>query len=320
MVKPTTNSLKSGHPIQVAARYTGLSSDLIRAWEKRYHAVQPTRAPNGRRLYSSADIQRLTLLRQVTQFGRRISEVASLSMDELVNIVKSDETALAQRSNDREARLDTSSVMELFEQCFSAVVHLNTNELQATLTAASQELGIMFLLEDLISPLLHHVEEEYRQGELGNCHLRLLTETVRSFLMLLSTQKEAAQDGCVVCSIRKDPLLTALRAAVITNTYGWRPIYLGECVDYYEISEAVETVDAKVVVISFDRSDEDARIPTRLRQLAATLPKQVQLIISAPDACAYSSVLDEEEATHVHNLSELRLEFERLTTNTKGEN
>ncbi len=310
--KAAPDNLTDHHPIQVVSRYTGLSSDLIRAWEKRYQVVTPARASNGRRLYSNADIQRLTLLRQVTQFGRRISEVANLSVEELTGIVKRDEDSVAQRSNNAEARLSTGSVMELFDQCFDAVTKLDTSYLQTTLNTASKELGAVFLIEDLISPLLHHVEGECRQGELLNCHQRLFTEVVRGRLIGLCTQNEAARNDFVVCSMDKDPALTALRAAVIVNTYGWNPVYLGEGAACDEISDAAGSCGAKAVIISFDDSSENPRIPNEMRRLAAALPAQTRLIVSAPDTCAYSSVLNETEALHTHNFGELRLEFERL--------
>jgi len=40
------------HPIQVAALLAGLSTELLRAWEKRYQAVAPARTGAGQRVYS----------------------------------------------------------------------------------------------------------------------------------------------------------------------------------------------------------------------------------------------------------------------------
>ena len=50
------------HPIQVVARRTGLSADVIRVWERRYGAVAPKRVAGGRRLYSDNDIKRFQRL------------------------------------------------------------------------------------------------------------------------------------------------------------------------------------------------------------------------------------------------------------------
>src|SRR5512143_21813 len=79
------------HPIQVVARRTGLSPDVIRAWERRYHAVAPQRSTTARRLYSNEDIARLQCLRQATQSGRRIGDVARLSLPELQALLQQDQ-------------------------------------------------------------------------------------------------------------------------------------------------------------------------------------------------------------------------------------
>ena len=52
------------HPIQIVARRTGLSVDVIRAWERRYNAVTPTRTETGRRLYSNNDVKKLCTLEE----------------------------------------------------------------------------------------------------------------------------------------------------------------------------------------------------------------------------------------------------------------
>ena len=38
---------------------TGVSPELLRAWEQRYGLLQPTRTPGGFRLYSAADEARV---------------------------------------------------------------------------------------------------------------------------------------------------------------------------------------------------------------------------------------------------------------------
>jgi len=50
------------HPMRIVARRTGLSSHVIRAWERRHNAIEPARTPTNRRLYSDNDIERLQKL------------------------------------------------------------------------------------------------------------------------------------------------------------------------------------------------------------------------------------------------------------------
>ena len=66
------------HPIKVVAQRTGLSPHVIRAWERRYGVVSPARTEGNQRLYSTADIERLDLLRRATELGHNISHLAEL--------------------------------------------------------------------------------------------------------------------------------------------------------------------------------------------------------------------------------------------------
>ena len=94
-----TNVTNPQHPIQVVARRTGLTPDVIRAWERRYQAVTPQRAANSRRLYSDLDVEKLSLLRRATSAGRRIGDIAGQSIEELYSLVENDELAAAQARN-----------------------------------------------------------------------------------------------------------------------------------------------------------------------------------------------------------------------------
>ena len=71
------------YALGVAARLTGLSPDLLRAWERRYAAVEPMRTPGGTRRYRAADLERLRLLKAAVDKGYRIGDIASLDDQEL---------------------------------------------------------------------------------------------------------------------------------------------------------------------------------------------------------------------------------------------
>ncbi|HPC11710.1 MAG TPA: MerR family transcriptional regulator, partial [candidate division Zixibacteria bacterium] len=77
------------YPIRVVAAKTGLSAHLIRMWERRYGAVEPSRTNTRRRLYSESDVRRLTLLRRATQAGAAIGQIATLPEDDLESLVAS---------------------------------------------------------------------------------------------------------------------------------------------------------------------------------------------------------------------------------------
>ena len=72
------------YPIRAVARRTGLTPHVLRAWERRYGAVEPARSGGGGRLYSNADILRFRLLARLVREGHAIGQVAHLPTDELV--------------------------------------------------------------------------------------------------------------------------------------------------------------------------------------------------------------------------------------------
>lgn len=69
--------------IGAVSRLTGLTDHTIRVWERRYSAVVTARAHNGRRQYTEADVQKLGLLKLLTDRGISISRIAGDSIDAL---------------------------------------------------------------------------------------------------------------------------------------------------------------------------------------------------------------------------------------------
>ena len=75
--------------IGAVAKMTGLTDHTIRVWERRYDAVVTERAANGRRVYSAADVEKLGYLKRLTDQGFSIGQIASCSIAELRDKLKS---------------------------------------------------------------------------------------------------------------------------------------------------------------------------------------------------------------------------------------
>ena len=86
---------ESTYTIGAVARLTGLSTQLIRVWEQRYGAVVAERLPNGRRVYTTEDVEKLGLLKALTERGIAISTIANLDLAALRGrIEEADQVAL----------------------------------------------------------------------------------------------------------------------------------------------------------------------------------------------------------------------------------
>ena len=67
----------------VVARMAGMPVSTLRVWEQRYRVILPVTTASGQRLYSEADVYRLTLLRQLTECGHAIGTIAALEIEHL---------------------------------------------------------------------------------------------------------------------------------------------------------------------------------------------------------------------------------------------
>ncbi len=310
-----TNVTNPQHPIQVVARRTGLTADVIRAWERRYQAVIPQRAANSRRLYSDLDVEKLTLLRRATSAGRRIGDIANQTIEELYLLVENDESAAAQARNLPSQRPNTGSVMEHFEECLDAINQMRPSALKANLVKAANTLGIPFLLEDLLRPLISFIRDECRRGNMRLSQERMATAMVRSYMCTLTASEneyDSHYNLVVTTPVGQQYDLIALRMAVAANSYGWNSIYLGTELPADEIVYACTHSHAAAVALGIARPSDDPHLPNVLRLIKSTLPKNTTLIVCGSAVSGYTEVVEEVNAVVVQTMGELRLELDRL--------
>ena len=65
-------------PIREVARLTGINPVTLRAWERRYGLIQPTRTESGHRLYSQADIDEVRSILGWIERGVAVSKVGKI--------------------------------------------------------------------------------------------------------------------------------------------------------------------------------------------------------------------------------------------------
>lgn len=70
------------------ARLAAMPVATLRIWEQRYQAVRPAAAASGHRLYSAADVERVILLRRLTQQGHAIGLLAALDIAQMRELAR----------------------------------------------------------------------------------------------------------------------------------------------------------------------------------------------------------------------------------------
>ena len=304
--------------MRVVTRRTGLSADLLRAWERRYEVVKPSRSESGRRLYSDADIERLRLLYRATLAGRTIGQVAELPTDALAALVRRDAVADAESEAKAERASEGAqgsvphappSGADYLVDCIRAVERLDQPALEATLRRGAVALPIAAFLEALVVPLLERIGTRWREGTLRPVHGHVVTAVLRRVLdrVVDSASSTLATPSLVIATpMGQVHELGALLAATVAATEGWRVTYLGADLPAEDIGDAAASTGARAAALSIVYPAGDPAVVVELRRLRAALPKDVALLVGGAASSAYAEVLDEIGAVRLGGLADFR--------------
>ncbi len=305
------------HPIQIVSRRTGLSADVIRAWERRYKAVKPSRSSNGRRLYSDNDVKKLMLLQRIISGGRRIGDIAKLNVKNLEDLIESDESATVVKTS-LANRPSTGSVMESFDGCIEAIGELDANKLINLFENAYQELGPVFLLEDLFAPLVQHVRDECKLGTFRQSQEKFVVELMQSFLLMNAAKSNKSINNkiLIISPISHNDNLSMLRLCLVCEDSDWMPIYLGTSISADEILFSYEQGRCDLLMVVVDPNGNQQFLPNELRKIRSLI-KDDEILIFGETTSSYQDVIKETGFTAINNIGELRLALDRLKVLTE---
>lgn len=270
--------------VSTASRLTGLSPEVLRAWERRHGAVRPERDSSGRRSYGTAEVTRLKLLKRLVDLGLPIRQIASQSLPELQMLA-------------READDDDSSAMaaEIGERAIAALLRHDIEDCETVLGLAAAVLPAGIFAWQVLSPLLRKVGVMWSRGDLDIFQEHALTAAARRVVM--GATKAVARSGESVPSMVIGTLgdehheLGSLSAAYIAAARGIRAIYLGPDLPAAELAHAVEATESMAVGLSLVGDISIAGAMEQIADLRAALPDNVQVWLGGPAAEA----LDREE-------------------------
>jgi DNA-binding transcriptional MerR regulator/methylmalonyl-CoA mutase cobalamin-binding subunit len=251
------------YSIKAAAQATGLSVETLRAWERRYRVVVPTRDASGRRMYDAEDVLRLRRLREATEHGHPIRRLAALSDAKLADILNG-------AADHRPSAAPDAFVTRIL----GAAERFSAEDCEQALTLAIAMLPPQQLLTDVLQPLLREVGERWHRQEFQVSQERLVSSTVRRHLglMLESYGRIAHRQPIVFATLPGERHeIGLLMSAMVCASRGFRLHYLGPDLPPEEIARFANHVDASIVALSMVLHDGIDRVPEQLRALASDL-------------------------------------------------
>jgi DNA-binding transcriptional MerR regulator/methylmalonyl-CoA mutase cobalamin-binding subunit len=250
--------------IQVAAQKAGVSTQLVRAWERRYGLLAPDRTDSGYRLYSDDDVAILRGAKVMVDEGRSISEVARLPPDELRRAAVRQPTA----------KLDLPT--ESWQQAALAAVATFDGVTLERLILSATGMGALpsrELCDAVLLPLLVAIGDRWEQGSLDVAAEHFGSAIIRRHLhALLETEARRNSGGpVVVCACPEGDLHEGglLAFAIHAALSGWAIVYLGPNTPTADLIASADRTRATAIALSMTSSRPNAERRKLLDRLSA---------------------------------------------------
>lgn len=293
MVQAAATDAGKRHPIQVVARRTGVNVELLRAWERRYHVVEPSRHESGKRLYSDSDIARITLLRRAVERGLRIKGAAEKTNEQLTEFLREHDVA----TTAPHAAAKPAVIADLLAQCRAAVADCDSDRLERLVEGARADLALPVWTDDFLAPLIAWVGQAWSDGELRVYQEHVATSVLRGCIARGLGASRGDIATIVVSTLSGESHeLGAMLAAVSAAAAGWRVQFLGADLQAAEIAAAVKSAGARAIALSIVLPARDGRISDEARLLRRLVGPEVAIFAGGRGISALAPVLQEIDA------------------------
>lgn len=175
------------YSIKAITLLTGLPAETLRAWERRYDCITPTRSDNNRRHYSQQDLEKLKLLAQLTSNGHTISKIAGLTGDTLRELHQQVQVSHKDQQH------------PLLNQIIEAVQDYRIDWCEQLLKRAMVASEPLEFSRDILLPALKKVGELWHEGKLSIAQEHMFTCCVnRIVLSMVNNMQNMTTNGATM--------------------------------------------------------------------------------------------------------------------------
>jgi len=275
------------YPIRAVSKLTGIPIDTLRAWERRYAAVTPTRDDRGR-MYTEADVARLRLLNSAVEQGHSIGRLAGLSNDQLRDLcAAAGAVAPPAAVSTRRTSLGTTAL-------FTALREYDAAGLDQELSRLAAVLRPLDLLQDVLMPVLTQVGDDWHRRRTRIAQEHLMSSTMRNLLgafLRLFARRETSVRLLFATPSGEHHEMATLGAAMLAASAGLGVSYLGADLPAREIVDSVEPAGARVLVLGLTTAAADKARERELKSIVRDLPPGIELWTGGRGAERHASII-----------------------------
>ncbi len=281
------------YTIKAISQLTGLNSNTIRSWERRYDAVSPKRDENGRRFYNEGDAERLTLLASLIEEGHPIGTIIHLKNDEL--------SSLKVKPKDlyEDAFLD-----DVFDKLIMAVNAGDLEGITKLTTAALTLFPLKDVFDKVISPALSHIGRLWQEGIIEISQEHLYTAHFKKLLypLIAHDRTNVHKPKTLITTLPQElHEMGALMAACISTEHDCDTFYLGPDTPVKSILASVNdhSIDAVILSMVYEGTLGDQN--KNLLELDDKLPHYTKLWVGLAQRDAFKPENYSKRVAFVHD-------------------
>jgi MerR family transcriptional regulator, light-induced transcriptional regulator len=233
------------------ARRTGASPELLRAWERRYGLLHPTRSQGGFRLYTAADEERIRRMKEYLARGVAAAEAARLAADAETPRPGADTTTPAVLASETTA--DAPPPLQVAaRELAGALDRFDEEQAHAVLDRLLAAYQIETILRDLLVPYLHDLGERWAGGEVSVAQEHFASNLLRGRLLGLARGwgQGRGPTAVLACLPGEQHDIGLIAFGITLYRRGWRIIYLGPDTPIATIGQATDSNAPDLVVLA----------------------------------------------------------------------
>jgi MerR family transcriptional regulator, light-induced transcriptional regulator len=241
------------------SRRSGVSRELLRAWERRYGLLRPTRSDGGFRLYSSQDERRVALMRDHLDRGLSAAQAARLAVDEASQVTVAQGTPTLDRgAQELRAALDV----------------LDESAAHAALDRMLAGFSIETVLGEVVLPYLRELGERWARGEASVGQEHFASNVLRGRLLGLARGWDAGGGprALLACPPGEQHDLALIAFGLGLRDRGWRITYLGPDTPFETLVETASGLEPDAVVLAGSTAARFEGGQAALRRLSGVAP------------------------------------------------
>jgi MerR family transcriptional regulator, light-induced transcriptional regulator len=238
------------------SKRSGVSPELLRAWERRYGLLRPSRSSGGLRLYSLDDLERVQRMRQHLAEGLAAAEAAAL-----VSRPTPQTEAAGPALLPAAVQSDLADALESFDEPRAQAL------IDTLLATATTDV----LLADVFLPYLHDLGERWQRGEASVAQEHFASAVLRGRLLGLARGWGRGRGPLAVlaCLPGEQHELGLIAFGLALRSRGWRIAYLGSDTPLDTVAGAARSLEPGVVVLSAVSEERVLSAAAELRSLGA---------------------------------------------------